>query len=67
LRAASSFCGVAPGVPAAAMRIASGFAATSFSTCPVTDASVRLYFSSPTILMPAVCAERRISASHPSP
>jgi len=54
-------------VPAAAIRIASGLAATSFSTCPVTDASVRLYFSSPTILMPAVAAERRISASQPSP
>ena len=33
----------------------------SFSTWPVTDASLRLYFSSATILMPAVCAERLIS------
>jgi hypothetical protein len=54
-------------VPAAAIRIASGLAATSFSTWPVTEVSVRLYFSSPTILMPAVAAERRISASQPSP
>ena len=40
--------------PAAPIRTASGLAATSFSTWPVTDASLRLYFSSATILMPAV-------------
>src|SRR6185437_6530648 len=58
---------IAIGAPDAPIRMASGFAATSFRTCPVTDASLRLYFSSSATRIPAVCAERLISASQLSP
>jgi len=49
------------------MRIASGLAAMSFRTCPVTEVSVRWKRSLPTIFNPRASAMVENAFHHPSP